>query len=409
MRLNDPEGSPGAADAGQNHDGNPPNPYQTRGDAPPLGLYIHLPFCASRCPYCDFFALRHAAGPARALIPALLRHLEMIAPLAGGRLLDHVYLGGGTPSLLPAARIAQLLEGARRHVGLALGCEVSLEANPGTLSRGKLAALLAAGVNRLSLGVQSFQPGLLRALGRRHTPADTRRAVSQARAAGFSNLSLDLMYGLPGQDLALARADILAALELGPEHVSLYELTLAEHTPLGQALVKGRPPLPSEDALLAMEDQALAMLETAGLKRYEVSNFARPGRECRHNRDTWRGGDYLALGPGAHSHLAGRRWAWLPDVEAYVAGVKAGRPPLEFSEELTPAQRGLELMMLGLRTEEGVDLTRLRDLLGRDPRLAWQEPLARLLERGWARLAGGRLRPTPRGLRMADAAAAMFV
>jgi oxygen-independent coproporphyrinogen-3 oxidase len=349
------------------------------------------------------------AGPARALIPALLRHLEMVAPLAGGRALAHVYLGGGTPSLLPAGRIAELLAGVRGCLGLTPDCEVSLEANPGTLSPGKLQALWQAGVNRLSLGAQSFDPRLLKALGRLHTPADTRRAWGQARAAGFANLSLDLMYGLPGQTPQAARADIMAALELEPEHVSLYELTLGPDTPFGRTLVKGRPPLPSEDAILAMEDMARKLLTGAGLKRYEVSNFARPGRECRHNQDTWRGGDYLALGPGAHGHLGGRRWAFGGDVEAYLAGVEAGDPPLEFSEDLTPAQRGLELMMLGLRTLEGVDLARLQDLLGDDPRRIWQAPLAQVVEQGWAHLESGRLHPTPRGLRMADAAAALFV
>ncbi len=384
----------------------PTDPYTPAGA--PCGLYIHLPFCAGRCPYCDFFAQPHAAGQARALIPALLRHLEMIAPLAGGRALAHVYLGGGTPSLLPAQAIAALLEAVTSSLTLAPDCEVSLEANPGSLSLGKLKALKQAGVNRLSLGAQSFEPGLLQALGRRHSPADTRRAFMQARAAGLANLSLDLIYALPGQTRQAARADILAALELAPDHISLYELTLGPATPFGRAYVKGRPPLPDEDTVLAMEDTALGLLEAAGLKRYEVSNFARPGRECRHNQDTWRGGDYLALGPGAHGHLAGRRWAWAADVEAYVAGVAAGHPPLEFSEELTPYQQAQELVMLGLRTAEGVDLERLRALLGQDLRRRWSQPLARLLAQGWARLEPGRLRPTALGLRLADAAAGLF-
>lgn len=375
----------------------------------PLGLYIHLPFCAGRCPYCDFHAQAFAPGPARALVPALLRHLEKLAPLAGGRPLNHVYLGGGTPSLLPAGQIARLIEAARQHLGLAPDCEISLEANPGTLSAGKLQALQAAGVNRLSLGAQSLDARLLKTLGRRHTPQDTRRAWGQARAAGFANLSLDLIHGLPGQTTELARADILAALELAPDHLSLYELTLAPDTPFGRAYAKGRPPLPGEDEMLAMEDAALALLEAAGLARYEVSNFARPGHECRHNQDTWRGGDYLALGPGAHGHLAGRRWAWVAEVAAYVAAVEAGREPLEFSEDLTPRQRAWELIMLGLRTSEGVDLARVGALLGQDPRCTWAAPLAQLTGQGWARLDGQRLVPTPLGLRLADAAAALFL
>lgn len=374
----------------------------------PLGLYIHLPFCAGRCPYCDFFARPYAPGPARALVPALLRHLALIAPLAGHRAFDHVYLGGGTPSLWPAAAIAELIAAAAALVGLAPDCEISLEANPGGLSATKLARLRAAGVNRLSLGAQSFSPSLLQALGRRHRPADVIRAVDQARTAGFMNLSLDLIYGLPGQGVDDARRDLIAALELTPDHLSYYELTLAPETPFGQRYQNGRPPLPGEDAILAMEDQAVELVEAAGLMRYEVSNFARPGFACRHNVDTWRGGDYLALGPGAHGHLAGARWALAADVDAYLAGVAAGAEPLAWRETLSGEQRALELAMLGLRTAAGVDLAACAALLGRPAAAAWAGPLAEIQVRGWARLAGPRLIPTALGLRLADAAAVLF-
>ncbi len=374
----------------------------------PLGLYIHLPFCAGRCPYCDFFARPHAPALARRLVPALVRHLERLAPQAGGRLLDHVYLGGGTPSLRPAAEIAALLEAARSRIGLAPDCEVSLEANPGGLSLGKLQRLRAAGVNRLSLGVQSLRPETLALLGRRHRARDVVRAVSQARAAGFASLSLDLIYGLPGQTPALAAADLRAAIALEPDHVSYYELTLAPETPFGQRYAKGRPPLPAEDAILAMEDQALELLEAAGLERYEVSNFARPGRACRHNQDTWRGGDYLSLGPGAHGHLDGVRWAYLTDVAAYLAGVAGGGEPLAFREELSGRQRALELIMLGLRTVEGVDLAAAARVWPGVRNPEWSRAADQLVRRGWASLAEARLRPTPLGLRLADAAAALF-
>ncbi|MFZ5585494.1 MAG: radical SAM family heme chaperone HemW [Thermodesulfobacteriota bacterium] len=374
----------------------------------PLGLYIHLPFCAGRCPYCDFFARPYAPGPARALVPALIRHLELIAPRAAGRVFSHVYLGGGTPSLWPAAAIAELIAAAAALVGLSPDCEVSMEANPGGLGGAKLARLRAAGVNRLSLGAQSFSPDLLAAIGRRHGPGSTARAVDQARTAGFMNLSLDLIYGLPGQTPEMARRDILAALALAPDHLSLYELTLAPETPFGRRYQKNRPPLPGEDAILAMEDQALELAAAAGLMRYEVSNFARPGFECRHNADTWAGGDYLALGPGAHGHLAGVRWALVADVEAYLEGIAAGAEPLAWREELSGAQRALELVMLGLRATAGVDLAACAALMGRPVERAWAAPLAEVQARGWAGLAGGRLVPTALGLRMADAAAALF-
>ena len=208
--------------------------------------------------------------------------------------------------------------------------------------------------------------------------------------------------------LASAQADLEAALALEPDHVSYYELTLAPETPFGQRHRKGQPPLPGEDAVLAMEDQALALLETAGLKRYEVSNYARPGRECRHNQDTWRGGDYLALGPGAHAHLNGVRWAYLSDVAAYLDAVEAGGEPLAMREELSGRQRALELMLLGLRTVEGVDLAAVARLWPGSRGPEWTGARERLVRRGWAVLDGGWLRPTALGLRLADAAAALF-
>lgn len=374
----------------------------------PLGLYAHFPYCPSRCPYCDFYALAYEPGPARALLPAMLRHLDLLAPLAQGRRLRSLYLGGGTPSLWPVSGLAGLLKAVDKKIGLAAGAEISLEANPGTLSLAKLRGLRQAGFNRLSLGAQSFQPHLLRILGRRHSAQDTVRAAAQARQAGFENLSLDLIYGLPGQDLDLAQADLRAALELSPDHLSLYELTLGPETPFGRAFTQYQPPLPSEGLMVVMEDQAREFMERAGLKRYEVSNFSRLGRECRHNQDTWRGGDYLALGPGAHGHLAGRRWALKADLGAYLEAAAQGQEALEFSEELTPQQRALELIMLGLRTVEGVDLEAVRRVLGSDPMQPWADVLGRLRVLGWARLAGTRLLPTSLGLRMADAAAALF-
>ena len=196
---------------------------------------------------------------------------------------------------------------------------------------------------------------------------------------------------------------------LGPDHVSLYELTLSPYTPFGREYAKGRPPLPGEDEVLAMEEGARRMLERAGLARYEVSNFARPGFACVHNQSTWQGGEYLALGPGACGHLDGRRWGLLANGQAYLDEVIDGREPIEFEEELSPAQRALELLMLGLRTTWGVDLAAVEKVLGRNPLEAYAQALEQILKAGWARLEAGRLRPTAKGLDMADAAAAWFV
>lgn len=373
-----------------------------------LGLYIHLPFCASRCPYCDFFALPWQAGSARRLLKAMHIHLDRMAPLAEGRRLASLYLGGGTPSMWPVRDLAGLMEAVQRLIGIEPGAEISLEANPGTLSAAKLSALRKASVNRLSLGAQSFSPDLLSALGRRHTPAQTRRAFAQAREAGFGNLSLDLIQGLPGQSPDLAANDVREALDLEPDHLSLYELTLSPETPFGLQYVKGKPPLPSEEQMAEMEERSLELIRDAGLARYEVSNFAQPGRECRHNQATWRGTDYLALGPAAHGHLGGARWAWLADAGAYAQAVERGREPLAFREELSPKSRGLELFMLGLRTTEGVDLAAVDSLLDGGLEREWGRALAAVQTKGWARLSEHRLIPTQRGLAMADAAAALF-
>lgn len=375
---------------------------------PGLGMYLHLPFCPSRCPYCDFFSQPWNQALAGPLVRAMLLHLEREAPLAEGRNLASLYLGGGTPAMWPAHLLGRLLEAIAGSIGLEPTAEVTLEANPGALSRAKLKLLRALGVNRLSLGAQSFDDRLLGALGRRHDVAQTFRAVEAARAAGFDNLSLDLIYGLPGQTPQDLARDLEAALACRPEHLSLYELTLGPSTPFGRRYQKGKPPLPTGAEMASMEDHAYRALEQGGLIRYEVSNFAHPGRGCRHNQDVWRGGDYLALGPGAHGHLQGLRWAWLPDAAAYIAAVKIGSEPLQFQERLTPEQRALELFMLGLRTTRGVDLAEVERVLGARPVEAYGPALAGIQAQGWAVLSGDRLIPTSLGLSMADAAAELF-
>ena len=373
------------------------------------GLYAHLPLCPARCPYCDFNAAKYNTREARLLGEGLPLHLRLLAGREGRPGLSSVYFGGGTPSMLPAGFIAGLLQEIAGLLGLTPEAEVSLEANPGTLSPAKLGLLRGAGINRLSLGAQSFDDAMLRGLGRLHNAARTRLAVKWAREAGFENLSLDLIYGLPGQSPELALDDVRFALELSPDHISLYELTLSPETPFGKKYRKGRPPLPAEDGLARFEAEARALLEQAGLKRYEVSNFARPGFECRHNQATWQGGDYLALGPGAHGHKAGRRWALTPGSRAYVDGLRTGKEPLEFSETLTHRQRAAELFILGLRTVRGVELAKVEEITGGPVEQAHAPQFERLTGLGWAKLEHGFLMPTEAGLDMADAAGEMFV
>ncbi len=380
----------------------------TTAPPPELGLYVHLPFCPARCPYCDFYSEQFRAGRYRRLMPALRRHLARVAPGAGGRRLASVYLGGGTPSMLPARELAGLLSAVRDSIGLLPGAEVTLEANPGTLSPAKLSRLAAAGVNRLSLGVQSLDRETLCLLGRRQPAGAAARALAWSREAGMTSVSLDLIYGLPGQDRTAARKDLEAALALAPDHLSLYELTLAPGTEFGRRYQKGRLPLPNDDTLAAMERDARGLLAAAGYRRYEVSNFARPGHHCRHNLSTWRGGDYLALGPGAHGHLAGLRFAWVADAAEYARALAAGREPYALRERLSGRDRARELLMLGLRTTEGADLARAAALWGADAPACWRPALAELAERGWATTRGDCLVPSPAGLDMADAAAALF-
>ncbi|MFP4246202.1 MAG: radical SAM family heme chaperone HemW [Halochromatium sp.] len=270
---------------------------------PPLALYVHMPWCLRKCPYCDFNS--HAARdgiPETAYIDALLSDLDAECQrLAAGptRALISIFIGGGTPSLFSGPAIRRLLAGVRARCALAPEIEITLEANPGTVDEAHFADYAEAGVNRLSLGVQSLSARALERLGRIHTPEDVSRAVAAAHAAGIGNLNLDLMFGLPGQDLAGAREDLERSIALAPTHISYYELTLEPNT----AFYRQPPPLPDPDRADAIQQQGLELLAAAGFERYEISACARPGYRCRHNLNYWQFGDYLGIGAGAHGKL----------------------------------------------------------------------------------------------------------
>ena len=267
---------------------------------PPLGVYVHLPWCVRKCPYCDFNSheLRGEA-PFAAYVDALFEDLRQDLPLVEGRTVQTVFFGGGTPSLCPPEQVGRFLDGLARCLPVAADAEVTLEANPGAVERGRFSELAAAGVNRVSLGVQSFQPALLRAIGRIHDEREALGAIDELAAAGIENFNIDLMYGLPGQSVSDAAADVRRALDSAPAHLSLYQLTLEPGTPF----FRRPPPLPDEDACWHMEQEAAGLLEGGGFGRYEVSAWARPGRACRHNLNYWLFGDYLGLGAGAHGKL----------------------------------------------------------------------------------------------------------
>lgn len=363
---------------------------------PPLALYVHLPWCVQKCPYCDFnsHALRGAL-PEAAYRDALLADMRFEAEAldVAGRPIESVFFGGGTPSLFPPAVIGAVLEAADAHWGLARDCEVTLEANPGTVDAAHFAGYRAAGVNRLSIGAQSFDDAKLAALGRIHDADAARAAVTTARAVGFENLNIDVMYALPGQDQAGAAADLRAAIALAPEHISWYHLTLEPNT----AFAAAPPPLPDDDAAAAIMDAGAALLEAAGYHSYETSAWAQPDRQCRHNRIYWRFGDYIGIGAGAHGKISARAASGALAVERRVRvkhprryqGLAGSEQALSQRDAVPPSARGFEFAMNALRLREGFDWATLAahaDLRRAD--------LADALARGQAR---GLLRVDARG------------
>ncbi|WP_280547209.1 radical SAM family heme chaperone HemW [Halomonas sp. 11-S5] len=342
---------------------------------PPLSLYLHVPWCVRKCPYCDFNSHgvgRSAELPEASYLEALIADLEADLPLVAGRELVSIFIGGGTPSLMSAGFYERLLQAVASRLPLAADIEITLEANPGTLERGRFAGYRAAGINRLSLGVQSFQDAQLAALGRIHGGDDAVAAVEEARQAGFDNLNLDLMHGLPQQTPTLALADLDQALSLSPEHLSWYQLTLEPNTEFHAF----PPELPVEEVLWDIQDLGHERLEAAGLERYEISAYARAGLSSRHNLNYWRFGDYLGIGAGAHGKLSvpgaeglqiQRRWkSRLP--EAYLRRVNDPRGFVAGRADIDEHELPLEFAMNALRLVEGVPLSTWRAHTGRGSR-----------------------------------------
>jgi putative oxygen-independent coproporphyrinogen III oxidase len=332
-----------------------------------FGVYLHFPFCLSKCPYCDFASIAARELPEVPYTAALEREFELRVAAFGlrGRVVHSIFIGGGTPSLWRPALVARVLERLASTLAVADGCEVTLEANPGAADSTRFAAYRAAGVNRLSMGVQSFEPSTLAALGRAHDGPTAVRAFEAARAAGFDNLSLDFIYGVHGQTLAQVERDAHAAVALAPEHLSAYALTLdreslAEEVPLARALQRGEVRLPADDTVVAMQRAVRDVYAGAGLGRYEVSNYARPGRHSRHNSLYWTGGEYLALGVGATGTVthqgAHLRYANHRSAEVYLRELAAGRLVEGSRETLTELELFEERVAMGLRLVSGVDL-----------------------------------------------------
>lgn len=362
---------------------------------PPLSLYVHLPWCVRKCPYCDFNShpLR-AALPEDDYLEALLRDLDEELARSSGRPVETAFFGGGTPSLFSAASIGRILEAAGAR--LAAGAEITLEANPGAIEHGAFAGYRAAGVNRLSIGAQSFNPAALRRLGRIHGPDDISHAAGEARRAGFDNFNLDLMYGLPAQTADGALADVERAIALGPSHISHYQLTLEPQTPFA----KHPPPLPDDDVVWAMQQTCQQRLAAAGYGQYETSAYAKDGRRCRHNLNYWRYGDYIGIGAGAHGKLTDSgggitRRAKLRHPGNYTRAA-GGATVIASSETVEAADRVFEFMLNALRLNNGFSAGDFRARTGLE--LSAAEPgLSQALARDLLVRAGDRFSPTERG------------
>ncbi|MDR1461563.1 MAG: radical SAM family heme chaperone HemW [Azoarcus sp.] len=366
--------------------------------APPLALYIHFPWCVRKCPYCDFnsHAPRDGGIPADAWGNAVVADLEAALPQIWGRRVHSIFIGGGTPSLLPVPVLEKLLDALRARLPLAPEVEITLEANPGATDAACFGAYRAAGVNRLSLGIQSFDDGMLARIGRIHDGDGARRAAADA-LSHFERVNFDLMYALPGQTLAMALADLDAALAFGAGHLSCYHLTIEPGTPFAH----DPPALPSGDAAADMQEAIEARLAAAGFEHYEVSAFARAGQQCRHNLNYWTFGDYLGLGPGAHSKLTMPgsivREARHRHPGRYLEGSARG----DFVQErhtVDAAELPFEFMMNALRLSDGVPLRLFHERTGL-PLSAAAAGLATARARGLLDLSRNRLRPTARGQR----------
>ena len=389
-----------------------------------IGLYLHVPFCETKCPYCDF----NTYSGIEDQIPGYVRAVEN--ELRGwGNLLSHppvrtIFLGGGTPSYLPANDIESILTTIRRSYEVDNFAEITMECNPGDVTPERAASWIGSGVNRISMGAQSFDDGLLKLLGRRHTAVEARNAFQTLRGAGFLNQSLDLMYGLPHQSLGQWTDSLDTALSIDPDHISLYGLQIEKGTPLAVDVATGRYPVPDDDLAADMYEEAQRRLAAKGFAQYEISNWAKAGMESQHNLIYWRNEPYLGVGPGAHSWLAGRRFANLKSPRRYVAVVaNEYRPngldpvtamrmpagPVEQVDVTTPAIDVAETMMMGMRLNEGVTMSRFVKRFGTSLGDVFPNEISRLLGIGLIEVTGDAIRLSERGRLLGNEVFAEFI
>lgn len=376
--------------------------------AEPGGIYVHVPFCVRKCAYCDFYSVSDLSRIPR-YTDALEQEIRRAEPPAG-QAFDTLYFGGGTPSVLEPAQIARILKAIRERLTLLPGAEITLEANPGTVTPETLLAFRRIGVNRLNIGVQSFSDAKLRFLGRIHSAEEARQALRWARDAGYDNIGLDLIYGLPGQTEADWIAEMRAAVALAPHHLSCYMLTYEAGTPLTRRKARGAFEPLSEERVGGLFQATIRFLADSGYHQYEVSNFACSAeKQSRHNRKYWSFAPYLGFGPSAHSFIPPERWWNVSAIGRYLALAASGRGPVEERETVGYAQQVIEAIYLGLRQNEGIRIADFEARFGFRFDTAFREVLAEIGNNGWIKDDAARCALTPEGMLFLDGITSMFV
>jgi oxygen-independent coproporphyrinogen-3 oxidase len=365
-------------------------------DPEPSGLYVHIPFCMSKCTYCAFYSEPLDTHNTHRLMKAIHKELSQCHTHS----VRTVYIGGGSPSCLPASELCDLIEAVVDRCSDIK--EFTVECNPGQVNPAMLERLHDLGVNRLSMGAQSFDPDELKCLGRGHDAQTVSTAVHQARQAGFDNLSLDLMFAICGSTPATWQASLDQAIALSPDHVSTYALTLEPNTPLMNAVTQGRQNAIDESTDRAMYEQAINTLTRAGYEHYEISNFAKPGYACEHNLGTWQNHPYLGIGPSAASYVGDHRTQNVSHIKAYIDALESGQSPVEESVFITPTDRICETAVLNLRTRHGIDIQRFIQITGQDPHQLFAGPIQKHREQGLLTIEQDRLYLTTRALPVAD-------
>ncbi len=381
------------------------------GNTPGAGLYIHIPFCVSKCAYCAFNSFAPAGFDTSAYLQALHAQLLRLSrhPLVEKNIFSTIFIGGGTPTIYSARQLAGLVSIALDNFHFSYPVEITVEGNPDSIKQKSLYALRRAGVNRLSIGVQSFTDDLLASLGRIHNAAQAENAIKTARKAGFADINLDLMFGLPGQKLKEWRQTLETTCRYGPEHLAVYELTVEENTPFADLAAKGKLKLPHEEIVADMAELSQRILADAGYIRYEISNFARSGYECRHNINYWQNGSYLGLGAGAVSSIADIRISNTNDPADFNKQIMAGNDGFSGAEALCREKKFRETVIMGLRMVKGISLASLRKRFNLDPREYYGDTFRRLLDNNLLEIKDGGLRLPEQAMAVANQVLAELV